>query len=386
MRKIAVVTVGRSDYGLYRPILRRIQADRRMTLQLIAAGAHFSAKFGRSERDIQADGFQYEAVHLPDHTNTPREVSQAMGYATAGFAESYERLQPEILLLLGDRFEMHAAAVAAVPFRIPIAHIHGGELTFGAMDDAFRHSITKLAHLHFTATPEYRQRVIQMGEEAWRVTVSGAPGLDNIAGLELCTRDDFASRHSVALPEAPILVTYHPETLASLAPAAQIRELLVALETIRRPILFTLPNADQGHEEIISAIRSFIDARTDAFAVSNLGTRDYFSAMGFSAAMVGNSSSGMIEAASFRLPVVNIGRRQDGRMRPRNVIDAPCERSLIGAAIERAISPQFREPLADLENPYGTGHASEVIAERLASVPLDEKLLIKIFQDLPEAA
>ncbi len=383
MRKIAVVTVGRSDYGIYRPVLERISAEPTLELQLIVAGAHWDAQFGDSAGEIGRDGFPIaERLLIEQSGDESAHIAAAMGAATSGFGAAYARLNPDIVLLLGDRFEMHAAAVAAVPFGLPIAHIHGGELTLGAIDDALRHSMTKLSHLHFAATEDYARRIVQMGEEPWRVTVSGAPGLDNLARLQPVSMEAFASRHGLVFSEAPLLVTFHPVTLERGQSGAQMEELLAALADCGRPVLFTLPNADAGHRGIIERIAGYTAANSNAFAVANLGTRDYFSAMGFAAAMVGNSSSGIIEAASFELPVVNVGTRQDGRLRAANVVDADCTREEIREALARVLAPGFRRSLGGLVNPFGTGTAAASIVRRLSEVALGSKLIVKRFHDM----
>jgi UDP-hydrolysing UDP-N-acetyl-D-glucosamine 2-epimerase len=383
VRKIAVATVGRSDYGLYRPVLQRLRAESDAQVQVFASGAHFEPEFGDTYREIEADGFEITARLPIPRGEGPQAVASAMGCGTMLFGEALAQHQPDILLALGDRFEMHAAVVAALPLRIPVAHIHGGELTFGAIDDALRHSITKLSHLHFPSTEEYAARIRQLGEETWRITVSGAPGLDNISDLQVAPLADFASRHQIALDRPPLLVTFHPVTLEHDQTATHIAELLAALSSFDHPVLFTLPNVDTGHRAIIDALRQFIATRPDAFIVANLGTRDYFSAMSWSAAMIGNSSSGIIEAASFKLPVVNIGSRQAGRTRAANVMDCEHDRAAVSAAIARAISPEFRASLAGLKNPYGDGHAAERIVCRLMEAELGPKLLLKKFADLP---
>lgn len=384
MRKIGIVTVGRSDFGLYRSILHRLAKDPEVELQLFASGAHFDPEFGNTFTEIEAAGFTItKRLPLARPDDQPQSVAAVMGEAIARFGEAYAAVQPELLLTLGDRFEMHAAALAALPMRIPVAHIHGGELTFGAIDDALRHSMTKLSHLHFAATEESAARICQMGEEPWRVTVSGAPGLDNLRALELATLADFAKRRDLPFTQPPLLVTFHPVTLEHERTEWQMTELLAALAGFDAPILFTLPNVDTGHPAIIRALREFVAQRANAFLVANLGTRDYFSAMSWSLAMVGNSSSGIIEAASFKLPVVNIGNRQAGRTRAANVIDSESERAAISAAIGRALDPKFRASLAGLRNPYGDGHAAESIVARLQAVKLDASLLAKKFVDLP---
>jgi UDP-hydrolysing UDP-N-acetyl-D-glucosamine 2-epimerase len=383
-RRIAVVTVARSDYGIYLPILRALAADRSFELQIIVGPAHFQPKFGETWRQIEGDGFVIsERLSQPILEDTPQATAVAMGRATADFANAFVRQRPDIALVLGDRFEMHAAVVAALPLRIPVAHIHGGELTFGAIDDALRHSITKLSHLHFPATEGSAARIRQMGEEPWRIRVSGAPGLDNLVGLKLEALPEFAARHSLPFTTAPLLVTYHPVTLEHDRTESQIAEFFAALASFDQPILFTLPNADAGHESIIRAIKAFVSSRSNAFAVANLGTRDYFSAMSWAAAMVGNSSSGIIEAASFKLPVVNVGNRQAGRDRAANVLDCADDRASITATIRRALDPAFRASLENLRNPYGDGHATERIVETLKNVELGDRLLVKRFADLP---
>lgn len=384
MRKIAVATVGRSDYGLFRPILKLIAADPELALALLVSGGHFAEKFGGTVREIEKEGFPIaERLPLAETGDAAASIGRAMGEATMAFSDALSRQQPDLLLLLGDRFEMHAAAVAALPQRIPVAHIHGGELTFGAIDDALRHSITKLAHLHFPSTEEYATRIRQLGEEAWRITVVGAPGLDNLTEFTPASIEEVAGRHRLPLTQPPLLVTWHPVTLETDQAAAQTAALLEALGAVDFPILFTLPNADTGHGAIIDALRAFAGRRADAFITTNLGTNDYFSAMTWAAAMVGNSSSGIIEAASFRLPVVNIGDRQAGRARARNVIDCAPERDSIAAAIRRAVDPAFRASLAGLRNPYGDGRAASRIVSRLKEVKLGGSLLVKRFADLP---
>ncbi len=386
MRKIAAVTVGRSDYGLSRPILRRLAADPAIALQLLVSGAHFDPASGNTFTEIEADGFTItERLPLASPDARPQSVAASMGAAVTAFAEAYAKHQPDLLLVIGDRFEMHAAALAALPMRVPVAHVHGGELTFGAIDDALRHSITKLSHLHFAATAEYAARIRQMGEEPWRITVSGAPGLDNLADIALAPLADFATRHQLPLTQPPVLVTFHPVTLEHDRTGWHIAELLAALAEIDTPILFTLPNVDTGHQAIVRALREFVAHRANAFLVANLGTRDYFSAMSWSLAMVGNSSSGIIEAASFKLPVVNIGHRQEGRTRAANIIDCEHDRASIAAAVRRAVEPAFRASLAGLKNPYGDGHAAERIVPRLRDVELGPTLLTKRFADLPAA-
>ncbi|MCI0730290.1 MAG: UDP-N-acetylglucosamine 2-epimerase [Chloroflexi bacterium] len=384
MRTIAVVTVARSDYGYYLPILQRMRDAHDLQLCLIVGGMHLSPAFGLTVQNIEADGFTIaERVEMLVAGSTSSAVAKSIGLGVISFGQAYARLKPDLLLLLGDRFEMLAAALAALPFAIPIAHIAGGEVTEGVMDDVIRHSLTKMSHLHFVSTERYRQRVIQMGEEPWRVIVSGAVSLDNLRSLELLSMEELEREIGISLRPAPLLVTFHPETLNLEQIAHYMEELTTALEAARLPVIFTAPNADMQFHVISEAISRYVESHDDAYLVVSLGTQRYFSLMKYALAMVGNSSSGIVEAASFQLPVVNIGDRQKGRLHDRNVIDVVGERSAILNAIKQAIVPEFREGMAGLENTYGDGYASERIVRVLREVELDRQLILKQFFDLP---
>ena len=383
MRTIAVVTVARSDYGVILPVLKRIQADAALRLQLLVSGAHLAPEFGLTIRGIEADGFTAASrVEMLLSSDSPAGVTTSLGLGVMGFGAVYARDRPDIVLVLGDRPEMFAAALAALAFAIPVAHVHGGELTHGAIDDALRHAMTKLSHLHFVSTEAYAQRVRQLGEESWRITVSGAPALDNLATLPLLTRAELEARTGVALGDDPLLVTLHPVTLEPAQGDHYTTELLAAIAEAAMPVIFTQPNADAGGRQIGERVDEFVRAHAFAHRVDNLGVQAYFSLMRIAAAMVGNSSSGIIEAPSFALPVVNIGSRQSGRVRARNVIDVAPERGAILGGIRRAVSSDFRAGLRGMENPYGSGHAAEAIVERLKSVPLDAALIAKRFHDI----
>lgn len=382
MRTIAVVSVARSDYGIYLPILRTIQSHADLRLQLIVSGAHLSPEFGTTVDAIEADGFEVsDRVEMLVSSDTPDGTATSMGLGLIGFSRVFQRSRPDVLVVLGDRFEMFTAALAALPFSIPVAHIHGGEVTHGAMDDALRHAMTKLSHLHFVSTAEYARRVEQLGEDPWRILVSGAPGLDHLRTLTLLSPPEIESRFGVSTSPPPLLVTFHPVTLEPGQAEAQTRELLSALERAGLPMIFTQPNADAGGRRISTLIDEFVAAHPLARRVDNLGTAGYFSLMRLAAAMVGNSSSGIIEAASFGLPVVNIGARQSGRVRAANVIDAGNSSDEIAAAIGTAVDPAFRAALKGLLNPYGGGQAAGAIVERLRTVALDERLRVKRFRD-----
>lgn len=383
MRTIGVATVARSDYSIYLPLLGKIQADPDLRLYLVVSGMHLSPEFGLTVEAIEADGFEIgERVEMLLSSDTPEGIAKSMGLGIIGFAQAYARFRPDVLLVLGDRFEMLAAAVSSLPFKIPLAHIHGGELTEGAIDDAIRHALTKMSHLHFVATETYARRVIQMGEEPWRVVVSGAPGLDNLHSVRLLSRKELKERYGVNLGEPLLLVTYHPVTLEYEQTEMQVRELLAALEEVDATIIFTYPNADTCGRLIIQMIQEFTTAHRQSQLTINLGTQGYWSMMKHANAMVGNSSSGIIEAASFKLPVVNIGNRQRGRLRGKNVLDVGYTRAEILKGIEQAVSPEFRATLSDMINPYGDGHAAERIVERLKRVELDDGLFLKRFHEM----
>jgi UDP-N-acetylglucosamine 2-epimerase (non-hydrolysing)/GDP/UDP-N,N'-diacetylbacillosamine 2-epimerase (hydrolysing) len=382
LKRVRVVTVGRSDFDIYRPLLKQIAATADIDCQLIVSGAHLSPEFGLTVEEVEESGFCIAGrIEMLLASDTPEAISKSMGLGTVGFAQFFSEDRPDMLLLLGDRFEMHAAAVAAQPFLIPIAHIGGGALTFGAIDDVFRHSITKMSHLHFVETEAYRERVVRMGEEPWRVTVSGALGLDNLKQMNLLSRTEFESEYGIPMAEPPLIVTSHPVTREYEDTSEHCEELLAAVEKAGLPVVFTAPNADTHGRIIADKIKAFVVRQENAHFVANLGTRAYFSLMRLAAVMVGNSSSGLVEAPSFKLPVVNVGNRQAGRLSPVNVIHVGYSRTEILDGIERGLSPEFRAGLADLVNPYGDGHAAERIVKVLNDIEIGEKLMNKRFYE-----
>lgn len=376
MRTIGVVTTSRADYGIYRPVLGAIAAEPSLQLSLFVGGTHLRPDLGNTVRLIEADGRPITArIDMLGDSDAPAAIAQAMGKGVTGFAEAFDRHRPDVLLVLGDRFEMHVAALAALPLRIPVAHVHGGELSLGAIDDALRHSITKLSHLHFVATDDARRRVIQMGESPSRVHITGAPGLDNLREIQLL------DRATLKLPQRFILVAFHPTTLEHEQTSAHMTELLAAITTSAFPAVFVQANADTGGRRINAMIEVYVTSHPESCIVRGQGTQFFFSAMALAEAMVGNSSSGIIEAPSFKLPVVNIGSRQAGRLRAANVIDVPPRRDAILEGIQRATGDSFRASLADLVNPYGDGHSSSRIVNALRSID-PASLLMKRFHDL----
>lgn len=378
--RVAVVTVGRSDYGIYFPVLRLLQHDEKVDLRLVVAAAHLDPKYGNTVQEIESDEFSIAArVPMTMRGDSREDVASAIGVGVQEFTSAYRQIRPDILLLLGDRYEMFAAAIAALPCRIPIAHMHGGELTLGAIDDAIRHSITKLSHIHFAATSVYARRIRQLGEESWRIHVTGSPAIDSILSLELIRQAELEAEIGLDLSRT-LLITYHPVTLED-SQADQISNLLMAVSASGHSLLFTYPNADAYSSEIVRRVKEFVDKSPNARLISNLGHRKYHSVQKYVAAMVGNSSSGIIEAASFRLPVVNIGIRQAGRVRPANVIDVGNSIEAIGRGIEIAVSSDFRSSIANVENPYGDGRAAERIVSILRSVETGPALLMKRFVD-----
>jgi UDP-hydrolysing UDP-N-acetyl-D-glucosamine 2-epimerase len=384
--RIGVVTTSRADYSLYRPLLSEIQGDPSLQLMLFVGGMHLAPQFGNTVGEIERDGFPIaERVNLLLASDSQEAVTISIGLGVIGFAQAFARSRPDILVVLGDRFEMFAAVVAAVPQGIPVAHLNGGEVTEGALDEAYRHSITKLSHLHFPSIPEYARRIEQLGEEPWRITVAGALSLDSIRQVESLSKRDLEERFTLDLSEPPLLVTFHPATQEPLGTGAQIGELLNALTEVRHPIIFTLPNADAGGRAINDAVREFASCHSRVRVVPSFGAAAYYSILRMAAALVGNSSSGIVEAISFELPVVDIGTRQKGRPAPRNVIHADCRRDDIARQIDRALQPEFRRLLAGVSNPFGDGHSAERILNVLRRLDDRTQLLVKRFVDVAPA-
>lgn len=389
-RKIAVVTGSRAEYGLLYWLIRELHEDETVELQLIVTGMHLASEFGMTVRQIEADGLPIAwRVDMLLASDSNVAITKSTGLAMIGFADAYEQLRPDLVVVLGDRFEILAASSAALLARIPIAHLHGGELSEGAFDDALRHSITKMAQLHFVAAEEYRQRVLQLGESEERVFNYGAPGLDWLERTELLSREELESRTGIALSEQTIVVTFHPATLNPGAAADQMAELLNALgreEFQDYTIIITHPNADNEGRELIRLLERFVEERDAvsnakrSYLFASLGQRNYLSLMQYVQVMVGNSSSGLIEAPAFRAATVNIGDRQLGRLKADSVIDCEPHADAIAAALRRACSAEFQGKLENMKNPYGSGGVSAKIARKLREVEL-AGLLRKRFVD-----
>lgn len=383
-RRICIVTGSRAEYGLLRWVMEGIRDSADLELQLAVTGMHLASGFGSTYRAIESDGFRIDRrIEMSLESDAPVDLTRALGAATAGFGSALEDLDPHVLVVLGDRFEILAAASAALLARIPVAHIHGGEASEGAYDEAIRHAVTKMSHLHFVAADEYRDRVVQLGESPDRVFVVGGLGVDSIRRLELLGRDELEASLGFPLAAKNLLVTFHPATLEEGAAAGQMAELLAALaELSDTRIIFTMPNADAESHGVWRMIGDFVRKNSAARAVASLGQLRYLSCIAHVDGVVGNSSSGLIEAPALKKGTVNIGDRQKGRLRAGSVIDCAAERSAISAAFARLYSPEFQRLLAGVRNPYGEGGASERVVEVLRSYPL-EGILKKTFHDLP---
>lgn len=368
--------------------MQEIQNHPELELQVVATGMHLSPEFGSTWQEIEDAGFAIDTrVEMLLSTDSKTAVTKSMGLGVIGFADAYERLQPDVIVLLGDRFEIFSAASAALIAGIPIAHLHGGETTEGAFDEAIRHSITKMSHLHFVAAEEYRQRVVQLGEQPERVFNVGGMGIDAIKRLKLLSREELEHSLDFRLGEKNLLITFHPVTLeGGASSSAQMAELLAALDELDdTQLIFTMPNADTGGRELSAMVRQFADSRSNAYAFTSLGQLRYFSCMAQVDGVVGNSSSGLAEAPSFGIGTINIGDRQKGRLQAGSVIDCQPNREDILRALKHLCSPGFEQALTSVANPYGDGGASEAVVKVLADYPL-EKILKKQFYNLPAKA
>jgi len=383
-RKICVITGTRAEYGLLRWVMQGIKDDPELTLQVIATGMHLSPEFGQTYREIEEDGFRiYRKVEMLTSSDTPVGIAKSMGLGLIGFADALNDSRPDIIVVLGDRFEIFSAVATALVARIPVAHLHGGETTAGAFDEALRHSITKMSHLHFVAAEEYRQRVIQLGEQPERVFLVGGLGVDNIKRLTLLDRAELEASLDFRLGQKNLLITFHPVTLETATAADQMAELLAALAELRNTqLVFTLPNADTDGRVLIRMVEQFVVQHANACAYASLGQLRYLSCIRHVDGVVGNSSSGLAEVPSFRKGTINIGDRQRGRLQAASVINCEPTRRSIAAALERLYDADFQAGLGQVRNPYGEGGASEKVVEIIKHYAIDG-IAKKAFYDLP---
>jgi UDP-hydrolysing UDP-N-acetyl-D-glucosamine 2-epimerase len=376
-RQIAVLTTSRADYShLYWP-LRDLSACPDIDLKIIALGPHLSTEFGYTAREIEKDGFPIAArIECLMSSDTDTGMAKTIGVATLALADCLSQMRPNLLLLAADRYELLAPASVALTLRIPVAHIEGGEISEGAIDDAVRNALTKLSHLHFTSTASARARVITMGEEEWRVHCTGAPSLDHLNRSRLLEKEELEARLGIALSGASTLVAYHPTTIAR-DTTREADAVFEALRSVPGRLLFCYPNSDAGSRSLIEQAEVFLRERGNGRVFVNLGAVEYWSLLRHVQLLLGNSSSGIMEAASFALPAVNIGIRQRGRERGGNVIDAEPTVDAILEAVSRANSDEFRASLQGMENLYGDGNAAQKIVSVLRGAPLGEELLVK---------
>ncbi|WNL33039.1 UDP-N-acetylglucosamine 2-epimerase [Arcobacter cryaerophilus gv. pseudocryaerophilus] len=383
MKKICVVTGTRAEYGLLYWFLKEIESDKELQLQVIVTGMHLSPEFGLTYKEIEKEFKINKKIEMLLSSNTSVGISKSMGLAQISFAESYDELKPDILVVLGDRYEIFSATSAAMIARIPIAHIHGGEKTEGAFDESIRHSITKMSHLHFTATEEYKNRVIQLGEHPSRVFNVGGMGIENIKRLKLLSKDEFEKSIEFKLNSKNILVTFHPVTLENSTAQEQFKELLDAIDELEDTnIIFTKANSDTDGRVINQMIDEYVTKNFQkSVQFTSLGQLRYLSALQYVDAVVGNSSSGLAEAPSFKIGTINIGDRQKGRIKASSVIDCEPNKDSILKSFEKLYSKEFQETLKTTINPYGDGYASKKIVEILKNVDL-KNILKKSFYDL----
>lgn len=379
MKKILVVTGTRAEYGLLYWTMKEIQKDKDLQLQLIVTGSHLSEEYGYTVEQIKKDGFKIdEEIDMLIDSNKKSAIVKSMGLEMIQMAQAFDRLKPDILLILGDRYETFVAATCAMMMNVAIAHMNGGESTEGAIDEQIRHAITKMAHIHFAGAEYYRERIIKMGEEPWRVHNVGQAGIDNIKRLRLLTKTELEYELGIKLDKKVFLITYHPVTLGVQDIENQMENLLKAISEFDAKYIFTYPNADYGNKIIIDKINEFRQNHDNVYVFYSLGQVKYLSLMKYTDVMIGNSSSGIIESPSFKLPVVNIGDRQKGRLRNKNIIDVGNNEIEIIEGINKALyNKQFINSLNDLENVYGDGTTSEKVVKILKTIEINEKLLHK---------
>lgn len=383
-KRVCVVTGSRAEYDLLSRLMQRVQNSAELDLQVIASAMHLSPEFGLTYKNIEKDGFIIdEKIDMLLSGDTPASITKSLGLGTIGFADAFQRLKPNVVVLLGDRFEALSAAQSAMIAKIPIAHIHGGEVTEGAVDESIRHAITKMSQLHFVAAEQFRQRVIQLGEQPKNVYVSGAPGIDNIKNIKLLSRAEFERSIGFDLANQNFLVTYHPVTLSKSPISNNMESLFLALDQFpKAKVIFTFPNADANGRMLIEQVRAYAEKRAErVFVTESLGRLRYLSAVKYVDVIIGNSSSGLLEVPSFKKPSVNIGDRQKGRMKASSVIDCGESAESILQAIRIALSNEFISKISNVINPYGDGNAVETIVDVIEKTDLTQ-LLRKPFFDI----
>lgn len=382
--KICVVTGTRAEYGLLYWLLKEIQNDEDLQLQLVVTGTHLEEEFGLTVKEIEKEFKIDSKINLELKDDSKLGIANSMALAQIGFTQTFLDLSPDLIILLGDRYEIFVAASSALICKIPIAHIHGGEVTQGAYDDAFRHSITKMSHLHFTATEEYKNRVIQLGEEPDRVFNVGGMGIENIKRLKLLSKEEFEKSVDFKLNKKNLLITFHPETLSNQTSKEQFQELIDAIDELEETnIIFTKANSDTDGKIINQMIDKYVLTNSNSIAFTSLGQLRYLSALQYVDTVVGNSSSGLLEAPSFRIATINIGDRQKGRRKASSVIDCKAQKEEILKAINNIYSDNFRKIVKDTENPYGNNLPSKEIINIIKKFNFDN-ILIKNFHDIKE--
>ncbi|MVX62349.1 UDP-N-acetylglucosamine 2-epimerase (hydrolyzing) [Clostridium chromiireducens] len=378
MRKIAVVTGTRAEYGLLKNTLNKIKENSNLELQLVVTGAHLSEKFGYTVDEILKDGFKVdEKIPILMSSGSKDIIAKEMGLLMVQLSQVFERLKPDILVVLGDRYEIFAAVSTAMTMNIPIAHISGGEVTEGAIDEQIRHAITKMSHIHFPGAEVYAQNIINMGEESWRVFNVGDPGIENIKTTKFLNKQELRKQLNLDIDEDTLLITYHPVTLERELLSYQIENLIKALSIIKKKMIITYPNSDNGGDYIIKELEGFAKKNPNVHLFKNLGVLKYLSVMKLCGAVIGNSSSALVEAPYLKVPAINIGNRQKGRLMADNIISCSNECEDIVKAINKSLSNEFRKTVKNTESLYGEGNTSEEIVKILEDIQIDDKLLKK---------
>jgi GDP/UDP-N,N'-diacetylbacillosamine 2-epimerase (hydrolysing) len=382
MKKIAVITGSRAEYGLLRNLMKAIDADEKLKLQIFVTGMHLSTKHGMTKTEILADGLEITQEVPSLGLNDSRvAIGSAIAAGIHGFSKGFDNWKPDLILVLGDRYEILAASIAALVMNIPIAHIHGGEITEGAFDDSIRHSITKMSHIHFVANLEYKRRVLQMGEEEDKVFIVGGLGVDNINETKLLEKNEIESFLGIKFGKKNLLVTFHPVTLDDFPSEKQLAELMNALSEFPDiTIIFTMPNADPDSHVLFKMITDFVGKRSNAYCFDSLGSLLYLSCLAISDGVVGNSSSGLAEAPTLKVGTINIGDRQTGRLKSKSVIDCKPNKQEIVDSIEKLYSKEFQKTVKGSINPYGEPGATQKILEHIKNVTL-EGITVKHFKD-----